>query len=359
MCSGCPVCFFAPPGVLLKIAERGDAAQRDAALRTLATSTAMRAQRAVIASAARRLNVNPAEFSFLGPQTTEHQTVYDVHHGGDFQLPGQVARTDDDAPVADAAVNEAFDGSHTTYAFYKDVFDRDSLDAHGLSLISTVHFGTDYDNALWNGSQMIYGDGGGGMFVRGSLTKAIDVIGHELTHGITQFTAGLAYHRQSGALNESFSDVFGSLVKQHSLRQSAADASWLVGEHMLDPSIEGVAVRSMKEPGSAFEFDDQPAHMKDYLDLPDDDDPHNDHGGVHLNSGIPNRAFYLAATAIGGNAWEKPGLIWYTTLTGQLKPDSDFKAAADATVEVAGKLYGDGGSEQSAVQKAWQTVGVL
>jgi Zn-dependent metalloprotease len=152
------------------------------------------------------------------------------------------------------------------------------------------------------------------------------------------------------------SDVFGSLVKQYANKQTAAAADWLIGEGTLVPSL-GKALRSMKAPGTAYNGDRQPAHMRDYVDLPDDNDPSNDNGGVHINSGIPNHAFALAAIAIGGNAWEKAGRIWYVTLTQRLRSDSDFAAAAAATVAVAGELFGDK-AEQQAVHDAWVQVGV-
>jgi Zn-dependent metalloprotease len=258
-----------------------------------------------------------------------------------------------DADGNDADANNAYHGADTTFRFYKEVYGRDSVDGQGLELVSSVHYGNRYENAFWDGGQMVYGDGGGGLFIAGGLTAAIDVIGHELTHGVTQYTANLEYSKQSGALNESMSDVFGSLVKQFSLGQTADQADWLIGEGILEPSL-GKALRSMKAPGTAFDGDNQPATMADYRDLPDDNDPRNDNGGVHVNSGIPNHAFYLAATAIGGNAWEKAGKIWYTALTDKLVRTSDFAAAARATVEVAG-----GGAEQEAVHSAWQQVGVL
>ena len=353
------LCQIASPDVLIRIAEEGAPDQREAALRTLATSVALRAERAVIGKSLRALDVGIAELAFLAPGADAHLTVYDVEHGGDFDLPGQRARGEGDSPSPDEAVNEAYEGAEKTYDFYKEVFSRDSIDGRGLEMVSSVHYGTEYDNAAWTGAQMIYGDGGGGMFLPGGMTKAIDVIGHELTHGITDFTAGLHYSKQSGALNESFSDVFGSLVKQHGLGQSAQQADWLIGEGILAPALNGRALRSMKEPGSAHRFDRQPAHMDAYADLPDDDDPRNDHGGVHINSGIPNRAFYLAAAAMGGNAWEKPGSIWYLTLTERLGPNSGFQAAAETTAEVAGELFGEGGEEEEAVRGAWQAVGVL
>lgn len=196
-----------------------------------------------------------------------------------------------------------------------------------------MHYGQDYDNAFWNGHQMVFGDGDGEIF--GDFTACVDVIGHELTHGVTQFTAGLQYQDQPGALNESVSDVFGSLVKQHSLGQDAAHADWLIGAGLLAPGIQGVALRSMKAPGTAYDDprlgkDPQPAHMRDYVDTTDDN------GGVHINSGIPNHAFYLLATALGGQAWDRAGRIWYDALTGgRLAADADFTAFARATVAAA------------------------
>jgi Zn-dependent metalloprotease len=352
-------CLIAPPDVLVRIAEEGAPAERDSALRTLSKSVGLRAQRATVGSAMRQLGVGAAELAFLAPTQDAFITVYDVHNGGDFALPGERRRGEGDPASPDPEVNEAYEGAEKTYEFYRDVFDRDSIDGRGLEIVSSVHYGTEYDNAAWTGAQMIYGDGGGGMFIPGGMTKALDVIGHELTHGITDFTANLEYRNQSGALNESFSDVFGSLVKQRALEQTAEQADWLIGEGILAPALEGVALRSMKEPGTAHRFDNQPGSMEDFRQLPDDDNPRNDHGGVHINSGIPNRAFYLAATEIGGNAWERAGRIWYVTLTENLGPNSSFQEAAEATVRVAGELFGEGGSEQNAVSGAWETVGVL
>jgi Zn-dependent metalloprotease len=306
----------------------------------------------------RQLDVPVGKLAFVAPPAGERRTVYDVEHGGTSELPGTKVRGEGDEPSGDEAVNEAYDGADQVYDFYNDVLERDSIDGSGLELVSSVHYGVDFDNAFWNGGQMVYGDGSGQLFVVGGLTKAIDVIGHEMTHGVTQYTAGLEYASQPGALNESVSDVFGSLVKQYSLGQSAEEADWLIGEGTLLPEL-GKALRSMKEPGTAFEGDNQPSQMSEYVDLPNDNDPNNDNGGVHINSGIPNRAFYLAATEIGGNAWEKAGRIWYAALTERLQADSDFEAAAQATVEVAGELFEAGGAEQAAVEKAWQEVGVL
>jgi Zn-dependent metalloprotease len=347
-------CFIAPPDLLARLATEGTPEQREAAVRTLSASAALRTQRTIVSSLMRQTDVPVAKLAGL-ETTKERQIVYDNQHRGRSFLPGVKIRAHGDAASSDAAVNEAFDGAAQTYDFYQRVFSRDSVDDKGMTLVSSVHYGTGFDNAFWNGAQMVYGDGSGHLFQVGALTKALDVIGHELTHGVTQFTAGLDYSSQTGALNEHMSDVFGSLVKQHHLGQTAADADWLIGAGTLVAAL-GKALRSMRAPGTAYDGDRQPAHMKDYVDLPDDGDPRHDNGGVHINSGIPNHAFYLAATKLGGHAWEKAGPIWYTTLTERLQPNSQFADAAKASVDVAGKKYG--AAEVAAVKGAWHEVGV-
>jgi Zn-dependent metalloprotease len=352
------VCAISPPTVLSRLAEEGSGDLREAALRSLATSAAIRARRAALTPEMRRLGLDAAKLTFLAPTREHHNRVYDVNHGGDTDLPGELERADDGPTAKDSAVNEAFEGAEKTYDFYWSVFERDSVDGKGLELVSSVHFDVRLDNAFWNGAQMCYGDGGGGMILPGKLTGCLDVIGHELTHGVTQYTANLTYRQQSGALNESFSDVFGSLVKQYAAGQSAQDADWLIGEGIMTPEMEGKALRSMKAPGTAFKYDDQPASMDHYVDLPDDGDPRHDNGGVHINSGIPNHAFYLAATALGGNAWETAGPIWYDTLTKRLTSNAQFSDAAAATVASAEALHGKGSREAEAVRTAWSTVKV-
>ena len=351
-----PCCFIAPPDLLARLAAEGTGEEREAAVRTLAASAAIRTRRAIVGSLLREMGVAAIPQGFMAPPTGERHTVYDVEHGSRSSLPGSKARGVGDPPSSDEAVNQAYEGSDKTHDFYRDVYGRDSIDGNGMELVSSVHYEVGFDNAFWNGSQMVYGDGSGRIFVVGGLTKAVDVIAHELTHGVTEFTAGLKYRTQSGALNEHFSDAFGSLVKQYSLGQTAEQADWLIGAGTLVPTL-GRALRSMKEPGTAFTGDPQPGHMRDYRDLPDDGDPRNDNGGVHINSGIPNRAFCLAAESIEGHAWEKAGRIWYATLTEHLRPESQFEDAANATVAVAGELFS--ASEQAAVRKAWEDVGVL
>jgi len=287
--------------------------------------------------------------------------VYDAQTG--YDLPGVIVRAEGDPATSDPAVDEAYDGAGHTYDLYLEAYGRNSIDGRGMPLVSTVHYGQGYDNAFWNSQQMVYGDGDEDLPEAERLfnrfTIALEVIGHELTHGVTQYEADLAYRSQPGALNESFSDVFGVLTKQRALGQTAQQASWLVGEGLFTANVNGVAFRSMKEPGTAYDDpvlgkDPQPGHMDQYQNLPN----WYDNGGVHINSGIPNHAFYFVATEIGGNAWETAGEIWYITLRDRLRRNSDFQDAADMTFQVAGDLFGVGSAEQQAVSNGWAGVGI-
>lgn len=333
-----------PPDILRNVAEKGNDEQRDWAYKALEEGAQMRGQREAVAM-----------FAMLAvvPTGGKRRTVYDAQNG--TRLPGKLARGEDDPSSKDKTVNEAFLGAGKTYDFFKKIYDRNSIDDRGMRLDSTVHFDREYNNAFWDGRQMVYGDGDGQIFER--FTIALDVIAHELAHGITQFEAGLVYRNQSGALNEHFSDVLGSLVKQYTKKQKADKADWLIGKGLLTKTIQGVALRSMKAPGTAYNDpligkDPQPAHMKDFVKTT------RDNGGVHINSGIPNKAFYEAAIRIGGSAWEKTGRIWYMTLRDRLRPTSQFQDCANLTVAVASELYGTGSTEQKAVQEAWDVVGI-
>jgi Zn-dependent metalloprotease len=338
------ICSIIPPHILKRIAEKGSERQRDRALRAIGMAGRLRERRQILGA---------MSFGFT-PTGELRRTVYDAKQLED--LPGGRIRGEQDPAVEDVDTNEAYDGAGSTYDFYREAFSRKSIDDRGMRLDSTVHFSIDMDNAFWDGTQMVYGDGDGEIFER--FTAAVDVIGHEMTHGVTQLSADLEYRDQSGALNESMSDTVGSLVKQWSRKQTADEADWLIGEGLLMPSVNGQALRSMKEPGTAYDDpvlgkDPQPDHMSKLVTTM------ADRGGVHINSGIPNRAFYLAATSIGGYAWEDAGTIWYTTLTQRLRADSQFADAATETLSVAGELFGEGSSQQEAVRDAWERVGLL
>ena len=344
-----------PPYILREIAKNGTAEQRAAALEALGVDQAIRARRAALVRTPRLASAIPPKRTGKRAAPKPRRTIYNA--AGLQQLPGKIVRKEGAAASGDAAIDEAYDGLGATFAFFLEACQRNSIDDAGLPLDATVHFGRKYDNAFWNGSQMVFGDGDGKLFNR--FTVALDVIGHELTHGITEREAALVYRGQPGALNESLSDVFGSLVKQHALKQDAEAADWLIGAGLLAKGVKGVALRSMKAPGTAYDDrvlgrDPQPAHMQDFVRTTDDN------GGVHINSGIPNHAFYLAATAIGGKAWEFAGRIWYEALRDpKLKANANFAAFAKLTVAVAGRLYGAKGREAAAVAQAWQRVGVL
>jgi len=330
-----------PPYLLQHLVASGDADLAERARRTLVHDSVLRTRPI--------RPIRPAATT-AGPQ----RTIHDAHTG--TSLPGEVVRSEGEPATDDQAVNEAYDGLGETWRLFDEAFGRNSIDGNGLPLLATVHYDRDYENAFWNGAQMVFGDGDGTIFL--GFTRSIDVIGHELTHGVTESTADLVYHGQPGALNESVSDVFGALVKQRTLGQTADQADWLIGADLLAPGVQGVALRSMKDPGTAYDDprlgkDPQPADMAGYVETTDDN------GGVHINSGIPNRAFHVAATAIGGNAWEAPGQIWYDVLTGPaIRPDCDFATFARLTADAATARFGEGSAESMAVQEAWQTVGV-
>jgi Zn-dependent metalloprotease len=337
--------------MLKQIITNGTDAQRNFAMRTMETTANFRGQRQAMRDFASVLS--------FAISTGKERIIYDAKEGS--TLPGTIVRKEGDPAATDPAVNEAYDGSGVTYDLFSEIYNRDSIDGNGLRLDSTVHYQKGYDNAFWNGRQMVYGDGDEDQPVAQRLfnrfTIAIDIIGHELTHGVTEYEAKLNYFTQSGALNESMSDVFGSLVKQYQKQQTADQADWIIGEGLFTANVNGIGIRSMKAPGTAYNDptigkDPQPAHMDDYVNTAEDN------GGVHINSGIPNRAFYVTATEIGGFAWEKAGNIWYVTLRDKLTATSNFQQAADATYQVAGQLYGAGSAEQLAVQKGWAAVGI-
>ncbi|MEV6675307.1 M4 family metallopeptidase [Streptomyces erythrochromogenes] len=341
-------CTVVPPHLLDKAALSGDTRRADLAQRTLERDSLLRTRRRVTAVR----GIVPALAAPAGDDP--QRTVFDAQHR--TQLPGTKVREEGDPPSKDATVNRAYAGLGATYELFLKGFGRRSIDDSGLPLDATVHYGEDYNNAFWDGQQMVFGDGDGDLFL--DFTVSVDVIGHELTHGVTQYTANLRYRGQSGALNESMSDVFGSLIKQYTLEQTADQADWLIGAGLLGPNVTGVALRSMKAPGTAYDDDElgkdpQPATMDDYVNT------HSDNGGVHINSGIPNHAFYIAATELGGKAWERAGQIWYDTLTGgDLTPKADFSDFARLSTAAAAARYGDGGAEHQALQKAWSAVGV-
>ena len=342
-----PLHCFVPPDVLDNLVTADDPEIREHAIETIRAASAVRAVRTTLARM-------PMMASIPSPVATKNRLVYDMKNNRFFPLPGHFVRGEGDDPVNDDAVNEAYDFSGITYDFYKEIFDRNSLDNKGMSLISSVHYGKNINNAFFNGEQMLYGDGDGKIFIR--FTRALDVVAHELTHGVIMHESNLEYLNESGALNEHFADAMSALVKQWHLQQPVEEADWLMGDAIVAPSLGVKSLRTFKaekayENHPVLGTDRQPKHIKDkYTGF-------EDNGGVHINSGIPNHAFYLVAIELGGKSWDKTGSIWYKTLR-NLNKSSNFQEAAAMSYQVAGADFGSGSLEQQAVKKAWDAVGI-
>ncbi|QIN85533.1 peptidase M4 family protein (plasmid) [Rubrobacter tropicus] len=348
---------FLPPFVLQSVAERGTPAQRERAERALSQDAAFRTGRRMT-----RTRTTPHAAENLLPPGVSGNVARDlerrVHDARKLEeLPGDLVRSEGDNPTGDAAADEAYAGTGAAYDLFFDIYSRGSYDGANSPIVSSVHYGRDYANAFWNGEQLAFGDGDGELFNR--FTVAPDVIAHEFSHGVVQYSPNLSYEGQSGALNESLCDVFGVLTRQRSASvETPTERDWLVGAGLFTDAVEGRALRSMSDPGSAFSDpvlgeDPQVGRMEDYVETEEDN------SGVHIHSGIPNRAFYLAATAIGGPAWEKPGRIWYAAMTDPaLTPDADFRLFAGITTRAARLLFGQSSAEHDAVAEAFRAVGL-
>ena len=348
-------CYIIPPHVLEHVAQNASTpSQRQNA--RLALDHIYYAHDRRETARVSTLLAGPAVAAAMAPPTT-HRAIYSCE--GTQNPHVKLERSEGGPASPDTDANEAYDYTGITWNFYWNILKRNSVDGAGLPMVSNVHLDATIQNAYWDGTQMFYCDPTPGVFNR--FTISLDVIAHELTHGVTQNTAALTYRSQSGALNESISDVFGSMVKQWHLKQSAAQADWLIGAGLFVqvPGRNRVALRSMKAPGTAYDDPDlgkdpQPDHMKRYVTLPET--RQGDWGGVHVNSGIPNRAFYLTALALGGNSWDRAGPIWYYALTNSLKPNAQFTDVKAATVQAAKHLYG--AATATIVRTNWSKVGV-
>jgi Zn-dependent metalloprotease len=344
MCDRNPLHCILPPGLLHKLARADDPGIRESALSTLTLDHRFRTARAEAAGRRGGRDRQPITFARIGGAV--QRTIYDQQHS-ESQTPGKVVRAEGQPDVGDTAVNQAYAGLGDTYDYYWSQYNRDSIDGQGMPLLGLVHYGTDYDNAFWdNAGHMFFGDGDGKLLTQ--TTAGIDVIGHELTHGVTQHEANLVYSGQSGALNESISDVFGIQVKQMALKQTVEASDWLIGADIVGPEL-GKALRSMAAPGTANPHDDQPADMSGYVDG----------GDVHTNSGIPNHAFYVVATTLGGNSWDAAGPIWYAALCDpHLRSGALFSEFAALTLSHAQATYGATSAQQDAVRAGWDAVRV-
>ncbi|MDN5586187.1 MAG: M4 family metallopeptidase [Brevibacterium sp.] len=342
-----------PPYLLDSLAERGGERFPRAARAARSARMSDESSRSLRAEGLRYTPLGRAEDgsgeSTAGPPSAKRSVAAHASAGvdrlihdaqGTETLPGVLVRSEGEEPVSDEAVNEAYDGLGASYSLFAEAFERKSLDGNGMPLIASVHYGQDYDNAFTG------------------FTGSLSIIGHELSHGVISHTADLEYFGQPGALNEHCADVFGALTEQHDSGQDAGDATWLIGAGIFTPEVTGQALRSMLAPGTAYDDDvlgkdPQPGHMDDFVTT------ESDNGGVHLNSGIPNRAFALAATRLGGQAWETVGQVWYAVLTGSdITTRTDFAGFAALTVAEAVAAFGEGSDVHDALVQSWDAVGV-
>jgi Zn-dependent metalloprotease len=346
-----------PPHMLRVIELRGDARQTEMARALLERDARMRAQRAsASAEPMRRIDRGAGFVSAASVEAAAEARVDREVYDGERKaaLPGRLVRAEGGPATGDADADAVYDTAGVVHDLFLTQFGRNSLDGRGMKIVQTVHHRTDFNNAFWDGNQMVYGDGDGEIF----RTFVEDsVIGHEMSHGVVQHSGGLVYQGQSGALNESFADVFGAMTRQYRERKGVYESDWLIGKGILGPEINGQALRSMKLPGTAYDDallgqDPQPYHMDFYVNTTEDN------GGVHINSGIPNHAFYLYCMLIGGNSWGVQGRVWYRALQQLNNPFASFADWAVGTLLAAIELTSTGSIEVLALRRAWKLVGI-
>jgi Zn-dependent metalloprotease len=350
-------CHFVPPFIIDHLARDDREEVQAAALATAHQSMDSRARRTrqVVTIDQLAASAGLEEISAAPSPTGEAaREVYDCQNQWVKRV--ELVRREGADPTGDADADAAYDQVGVTRDFLKKELGRNSIDNLGMDLILNVHYGVKYMNAFWDGEEMVFGDGDGTIFV--GFAKSLDVVAHELGHGVTQFTADLKYEGQSGALNEHFSDVLGTVITQAHDGETAETADWLIGDEIMGPDLRGEALRSMRAPGTAYDnplmrTDPQPARMNHYY--------HGDadNRGVHINSGIPNRAFYLVATELGDTV--AAGRLWYRALQ-RLTPTADFVTAAEVLVSTARAMTKEGKLRKGAAQivrAAFSEVGIL
>lgn len=284
-----------------------------------------------------------------------HREIFTANNG--FSLPG-TQMFSEGGTTSDEFAQGAYDNVGVTYNYFSEKFGRDSFDNEGTTLKGTVHVGNNYNNAFWYNSMAAFGDGDGITF--SGFSKSLDVVAHELSHGVTESEANLLYQDESGALNESMSDIFASGVHAFIKGVASDPAMWDVGEDCYTPGISGDALRYMSNPsldGTSTDY------------YPDRYTGSADFGGVHINSGISNLAFYLlvnggthptdkTAINVSGIGIGKAEQIFYRALTTYMTASTDFENARYTTLQSAIDLYGASSTEYDAVTLAWNAVGV-
>jgi Zn-dependent metalloprotease len=340
------MCFIVPRNVLTRFAQdtRLSAALRRSLFDAAQISEEIRDLRSQAARLTSLVTADTDTYIDLGPAPTV--TVYDCRHTQ--TLPGVPLQAPETS--SDPTAKRAFIETTGVARFYKDVFNRNSIDDHGMTLMSSIHFGSKFNNAMWNGTQMVYGDGDGDIFL--DFTGGNDVIGHELTHGVTQQSLQLSYTDEAGGLNESISDCFGSMFRQWEAGQDVGSADWLIGRDIMGPAAKErgfTCLRDMASPDAAHCVAPQPTQ---YSQIKPGMDPHD-------SSGPPNLAFHTACKTFGGRSWETIGQVWYNSLTAfGPAPNMRMKAFADRTRQVALKMYGANPAVAAAVDHGWKYVGL-
>lgn len=265
----------------------------------------------------------------------KNRATYDAQ--GTSNLPGVLMRSEGDPPTGNADVDNAYEYAGDVYDFYYTYHGRDSIDDQGMELVSTVNFcpymqPCPYANAFWNGTQMVYGQG---------YSSADDVVAHEMTHGVTQFTSRLFYYMQSGAINEALSDIWGEFVDlTNGKGNDDPSVRWLLGEDLPDG-----AIRSLSDP-TQFNLPDRMSSPYYYCGT-------QDQGGVHTNSGVASKSAYLMVDGdsfngytVSGLGLEKTAKIWYEVQTNLLTSASDYQDLYDYLQQACINLIGTAGITQ-------------
>jgi len=292
----------------------------------------------------KNINLSLESGTYYLKDTTKAAEIRTYDAGDRTSIPGTIV-SDSDNKFDSARQKSAVDAHYfvgVTYDYFKNTHGRNSYDGAGAAVLTSVHYGNNESNAFWDGKQMAYGEGDGTQF--GPFSGSLDVVGHEFTHAVTEKTCDLEYRNQSGALNESMSDVFGAIIEA---KHTGKTDWWILGEEITTPNKPGDCLGNMKDP--SLGLDPQPGHMNDYKVMT------SDNGGVHVNSGIPNRGYYEIAIVIGHDKAEK---IYYRALTKYLTKTSQFMDCRNALIQSAKDLYGADSAEHKAVQNGYATIGI-
>ncbi|MFB7138549.1 M4 family metallopeptidase [Gottfriedia sp. NPDC056225] len=297
------------------------------------------------------LNMTQSGSTYYLQDNTRGNGIFTYNANSRTTLPGTLWTSTDTLlnSTTEAAAVDAHYYAGKTYDYYKTVFGRNSYDGNGAALKSSVHYSRSYNNAFWNGSQMVYGDGDGTTFTY--LSGGLDVVAHELTHAVTERSSNLIYQNESGALNEAISDIFGTVIEFYNNN----NPDYEIGEDIYTPKIAGDSLRSMSDP---TKYGDPDNYSKRYVGTADN-------GGVHTNSGIINKAAYLISAggthygvSVSGIGIDKLAKIFYRANTVYLTSSATFSQARAAAVQSAADLYGASSAEVTTVNKAFDAVGV-